>query len=389
MSRNGSGTYNLPAGNPVVPGTVITSSWANTTLNDVASALTQSLSSDGQTVPTANLPMGNFKHTAVSDANQRNQYASYGQVQDGQPQWLSVSGTNTIVATIAPGPTSYAAGQAFRFLSAGLNTGPVTLNINGLGAKAVTKNGAVALAGGEIPASAIIHVVYDGTQFQLAAVPTGQLIGIQRFTANGTYTPTPGTTSIIVEAVGAGGGGAGSATTGVGQASWGSGGGSGAFARVKVTTAFSGVTVTVGASGVAGGSGGNGAAGGTTSFGAIVSCPGGGGGVSNGVFTAGQTTMGIGAAGGTAPTISGATTIISSQGRQGLWAGIAQVNGATGGGGAGSFFGEGPSQVVGTAAGNAATSFGAGGGGACSAASVAGPAGGAGGGGLVVVYEYS
>ncbi|CAB5217704.1 hypothetical protein UFOVP202_1, partial [uncultured Caudovirales phage] len=29
MSRNGSGTYNLPAGNPVVTGTTITSSWAN------------------------------------------------------------------------------------------------------------------------------------------------------------------------------------------------------------------------------------------------------------------------------------------------------------------------------------------------------------------------
>ena len=40
MSRNGSGTYNLPAGNPVVPATVISTTWANTTLNDIATALT-------------------------------------------------------------------------------------------------------------------------------------------------------------------------------------------------------------------------------------------------------------------------------------------------------------------------------------------------------------
>ena len=49
MSRNGSGTYSLPSGNPVVSGTTITSAWANTTLSDMASALTGSLASDGQT----------------------------------------------------------------------------------------------------------------------------------------------------------------------------------------------------------------------------------------------------------------------------------------------------------------------------------------------------
>jgi hypothetical protein len=49
MSRNGSGTYNLPAGNPVVTGTTISSTWANTTLTDIATALTNSISADGQT----------------------------------------------------------------------------------------------------------------------------------------------------------------------------------------------------------------------------------------------------------------------------------------------------------------------------------------------------
>ena len=58
MSRNGSGTYSLPAGNPVTGGTTITSTWANNTLSDIASALTQSLSIDGQTTMTGTLPMG-------------------------------------------------------------------------------------------------------------------------------------------------------------------------------------------------------------------------------------------------------------------------------------------------------------------------------------------
>jgi len=32
MPRNASGTYTLPSGNPVVAGTTIEASWANTTL---------------------------------------------------------------------------------------------------------------------------------------------------------------------------------------------------------------------------------------------------------------------------------------------------------------------------------------------------------------------
>jgi hypothetical protein len=57
MSRNGSGTYNLPAGNPVVTGTTISSIWANSTLTDMANALTQSVSADGQTPMTGALNM--------------------------------------------------------------------------------------------------------------------------------------------------------------------------------------------------------------------------------------------------------------------------------------------------------------------------------------------
>lgn len=63
MPRNGSGTYSLPAGNPVVTGTTISSTTQNTTMTDVQNALTTSIASDGQTTPTANLPMGGFKHT--------------------------------------------------------------------------------------------------------------------------------------------------------------------------------------------------------------------------------------------------------------------------------------------------------------------------------------
>lgn len=46
MPRSG-GVYTLPAGNPVVTLTVISSAWANTTMSDIATALTGSMPTDG------------------------------------------------------------------------------------------------------------------------------------------------------------------------------------------------------------------------------------------------------------------------------------------------------------------------------------------------------
>jgi hypothetical protein len=63
MSRNGSGTYTLPAGNPVVTGTTISSVWANTTLQDMANALTNSVATDGQA------PMTGALNMATNDIN--------------------------------------------------------------------------------------------------------------------------------------------------------------------------------------------------------------------------------------------------------------------------------------------------------------------------------
>jgi len=81
MPRNGSGTYQLPAGQPVVTGTVISSSTFNTLTNDLANALTQSLSKDGQTPATANLPMGGFKLTGLANGSASTDSITYGQVQ--------------------------------------------------------------------------------------------------------------------------------------------------------------------------------------------------------------------------------------------------------------------------------------------------------------------
>jgi hypothetical protein len=70
MARNGSGVYSLPATssfNPAVTGQSATAADWNTTGTDIAAALTQSISQDGQTTVTANIPFAGFRLTGVGN----------------------------------------------------------------------------------------------------------------------------------------------------------------------------------------------------------------------------------------------------------------------------------------------------------------------------------
>jgi len=170
MSRDGSGNYTRVPGSAYTNGTTADGAELDAEINDIATALTQSIAKDGQTVPTANLPMGGYKHTNVNTASARTDYARASQVQDGSFTYLtSVAGADTITASAAIGLSAYAAGQQFVFVAAADNTGAVTLNINAIGAKAVTKNGTSALVADDIASGAVCVVVYDGTQFQLVS----------------------------------------------------------------------------------------------------------------------------------------------------------------------------------------------------------------------------
>lgn len=81
MSFNGSGTFNLTAGNPVVTGTTISSTWANNTLSDIATGLSNCVTRDGQSPATANLPMGGFKATGLASGTSTGDSVRWDQVQ--------------------------------------------------------------------------------------------------------------------------------------------------------------------------------------------------------------------------------------------------------------------------------------------------------------------
>ena len=78
MSWNGLGTYLLnPAYTPEVNGNTVDATRYNGALTDIAAGITAALAKNGENVPTANLPMGGYKHTGAAQATAAGQYAEY------------------------------------------------------------------------------------------------------------------------------------------------------------------------------------------------------------------------------------------------------------------------------------------------------------------------
>lgn len=214
------------------------------------------------------------------------------------------------------------------------------------------------------------------------SVKSGKLLNVQIFTATGTYTPSTGTNSVVVEALGGGGGGGNTVATGSTTVSAGAGGGAGSYGKSRYTSGFSGVTVTIGAGGAGGSNGG------TTSFGALLSCPGGSAaGTSATTVVPAISPSGVGV-GGSTP--SGAN-IVAANGQNGFFAHAPALTSGYSGTGGGSCFGNGGASrnLSSNGAGFAATGYGAGGSGATTGTSNTANSGGAGSAGICIIYEYA
>lgn len=70
-------------------------------------------------------------------------------------------GSDAYAITPSPIVEAYASGQHFTFKAGTANTGACTLNVNGLGAKAIKKDANADLETGDILAGQIVEVVYD------------------------------------------------------------------------------------------------------------------------------------------------------------------------------------------------------------------------------------
>ena len=83
---------------------------------------------------------------------------------------VTVAGTNALTGLATPTLGGYAAGAQYSFIAQNTNTAAVTIDIDTLGVKSITKFGTTALAAGDIVAGALTLIEYDGTRFQLINV---------------------------------------------------------------------------------------------------------------------------------------------------------------------------------------------------------------------------
>jgi hypothetical protein len=234
-----------------------------------------------------------------------------------------------------------------------------------------------------------LDVLDDGTIATIVAnmkkATAGRLIGVQVFTASGTYTPTPGMTTCIIEAQGGGGAGGGLATPSAGNISLGAPGTSGSYAKGRFTAATIGASqaVTIGAGGTFA-SNTAGSNGGTSSVGSIITAPGGvGGGLlnnqvpgasnGNGSVSGTPTGANIAQSIGTCPSLS--TSISASS--------------AQAGAGGPSIFGGGGVPPVINGGGTVGQNYGSGGSGVVAGSGGANAAGGGGKAGIVFIWEYA
>ncbi len=147
MPRNASGIYTLPGGNPVTPGDVIEADWANTTLEDVADALTNSLSRTGAGGMLApfRIADGNVSGPGLSYLNETNT----GLYRSGSGStWMAVLGVN--VAQFSTVGLTVAAGKALTVLGNASASG--TLSVTGATTLASTLavTGAITATGGVV-----------------------------------------------------------------------------------------------------------------------------------------------------------------------------------------------------------------------------------------------
>lgn len=142
-------------------------------MDGFATGLSNCITKDGQTTPTASLKMGGFNHTNVGNATAWNHYAAARQVQYNSFIWCGTSGGTANAHTLSPSPliASYAAGQEFWFLPNATNTASfVTVTTSALTPRGLKKSigGAlVELAVGDLKQNVPAHIVDEGTQYVL------------------------------------------------------------------------------------------------------------------------------------------------------------------------------------------------------------------------------
>jgi hypothetical protein len=84
-----------------------------------------------------------------------------------EPYCVDTGTANSIVAPFSPVITTLAAGDRIKVKIAATNTGPTTIAVNAIAAKAVVRYSGIPLLANDIRAGQVLSLIYDGTSFQI------------------------------------------------------------------------------------------------------------------------------------------------------------------------------------------------------------------------------
>lgn len=111
---------------------------------------------------------------------------------------------NAMVVTLSPSLAAYVAYDRLYVKVAVTNTGATTINVNGLGAKAVTYMDGSALVANALQAGAVAELIYDGTQYQLLNPFVRPATSAETLTGTNNYLPITPAALAAAFALGAG-----------------------------------------------------------------------------------------------------------------------------------------------------------------------------------------
>lgn len=133
----------------------------------IADGLTDCVTRDGQSPATANLPMGGFKHTNVSAASSRTEYARASQLQDNDLTYFTASGTiDSYTLNPSPAITARTPGLAFYVRiptgKTSTSTTPV-ISVSGVFTATIANADGSPLSPGDLVAEGVYHMLDQGT----------------------------------------------------------------------------------------------------------------------------------------------------------------------------------------------------------------------------------
>lgn len=181
------GTYTLPRDmtNDDSAGIPIVASNFDEQFEDIRDGVNLTLTKDGQNEPTANLPMGSFRHTDVGAGVAATDYTRLDQLQSNSAKFARATGAGSYVVNLSPSAVLSDGMEVAFIVSATATATDPTLQVNDASAKTITYQNALSVQANQIQPEAVYKVAFNSSadvfqliNTQIATATTRGIVGL-------------------------------------------------------------------------------------------------------------------------------------------------------------------------------------------------------------------